>query len=355
MKNASPKKDFAAVKFDVAEALGEWMNCLYLKGTTDGKELFEFIHHRDADGVSGITEILLKEGHAVTSQPGLKMGKKPGMIFRLRALKKYINLTKRIPIRWKRKRRDITGIPAKFALAVLSEEETLLLHDRAKMMGVSLNSFLLWGLDKVVHENLLEEDSARKWVAPLNMRPADSDKFIMGNYSSSIVTNIEAASTPSPQDIHQTIKDYLKEGIHWGSQIYSNMARFIGFKGTLKVAKNIKEVGTGVFSNVGIWPHEGVELRPDGLQVKWRGVLAPSTQILPVAGTVWQWQKTLSLTLQLHPSIGAPNDQCCDLLNAWLTTLLEEKRSTEAALRNWAQYPQCPKELIRDSGTLLTP
>lgn len=346
MSKTKEPKDYSAVKFDVAEALGEWMNCLYLKGTPEGETLFDFIHHRDADGISGITQILTKEGHVVHHQPGLKHDKRPGALFRFKALKKYINLTKKIPIKWKNERQDVTGVPPHFALVTLSEKETRELHDKANGLKVSLNSYLLWGLDKAVHECLLLPDSARKWVAPLNMRPNQKEKHIMGNFSSSIVTNIEAGQTLTPQDFHQSIKSYLKDGIHWGSQIYSNMARYIGFKGTLKVARNIKEIGTGVFSNVGIWPTEGVELKKEGLQISWRGVIAPSTQILPVAATAWQWQEHLSLTLQLHPSISVPKAYCSELLNSWLKNLLEDQVSTIATLHNWQDYPQCPQELI---------
>lgn len=340
-------KDYAAVKFDVAEALGEWMNCLYLKETVDDVRQYDFIHHRDGDGVSGITEILYREGHVVHQQPGLKKSRRPNLLFRLKALKKYIALTKKVPLSWKNPRRDITGVPPHFALVVLTEKETHLIHRKAKEQKVSVNSLLLWALDKAVHENLLTHESGRKWVAPLNMRPAGCS-HIMGNYSSSIITNMPAGKSVSAQEIHQSIKEYLTQGIHWGSQIYSNMARFIGFKGTLKVAKNIKEVGTGVFSNVGAWPNEGVELKDSGSQIKWRSVLAPSTQILPVAGTAWQWQEHLSLNLQLHPSIQEEKTACLKVLEAWLENLLGEELTSKVTLHNWRDYPECPQELIWD-------
>ena len=123
------------------------------------------------------------------------------------------------------------------------------------------------------------------------------------------------------------------------------MARFIGFKGTLKVARNIKEVGTGVFSNLGKWPNEGISFNSTSKKYKWRAVLAPSTQILPVAATSWQWGEHMALTLQLHPSLNIENDSCKDLLTQWSQNLLVPIE-TNATLHNWDKYPECPSELF---------
>ncbi|MCF8059568.1 MAG: hypothetical protein K9K67_09745 [Bacteriovoracaceae bacterium] len=338
-----PKKDYSAVKFDVAEALGEWMNCLYIKGDNDGHVHYDFIHHRDADGVSGITRILQEEGHQVIQQPGLKRGTPPSFFNKLKALKKYIALTKKVPIIWRYPRIDRTGVPKNYSMIILSTEETQGLHHLAKKEGVSLNSYLLWALDKTILENLLTKDSDRKWVAPLNMRPIDSKNLIMGNYSASIISNVSA--TPTPKWFHQQISHYLKEGIHWGSQLYSNMARYIGFRGTLKVAKGIKEVGTGVFSNLGAWPNSGIVLNQEKDNIIWRSVLVPTTQILPVGATAWQWKEHLSLSLQLHPSIDGPTENCELILNEWIKNLGSEI-TTKATLHHWQDHPECPHNLI---------
>jgi hypothetical protein len=347
MTTKPPKtKDHSAVKFDVAEALGEWMNCLYLKGTKDGFQEYDFIHHRDADGVSAITLLMEKEGHKVLSQPGLRIDNRPSLSKRLKALKKYISLTKKVPIRWKNERIDRTGIPKTYAMIVLSKEETKAIHEKAKELNISSNSLLLWALDKAVFKELLESDSARKWVAPLNMRPSENkDQLIRGNYSASIITNLFDRPEDSPNFIHQSIKNYLKDNIHWGSFIYSNMARFIGFKGTLKVARNIKEVGTGVFSNLGIWPNEGIQINKNAKSYDWRAVLAPTTQILPVAATSWQWGENMSLTLQLHPSLNVPEETCQRLLQNWSKNLLIPIE-TSVTMHNWQDYPECPQELF---------
>ncbi len=341
------QKNYSAVKFDVAEALGEWMNCLYIKEDNQGQIHYDFIQHRVADGVSGVTLLLQKEGHQVLNQPGLKKGTPPNFFKKLVALKKYISLTKKVPINWKKQRIDITGIPETYAIIALSEKETLALHDKVKSEKISLNSYILWALDKTVAENLLTKESARKWIAPLNMRPKDSKKLIMGNDSASIITNVLPSDHPlNGRWFHNQVSSYLKDGTHWGSQVYSNMAKYIGFKGTLKVAKGIKEVGTGVFSNLGAWPHQGVILDKDSDNIIWRNVLVPTTQILPVGGATWQWKDRLALSLQLHPSLNLPSTECEVLLNEWIKNL-GAFITSKATLQHWKEHPECPRELIR--------
>lgn len=333
-----PRKDHSAVKFQVAEALGEWMNVLFLKGLTDDEEYqARFIHHMEADGMSAIKMIAEDEGLKVNSLPGLKSKSEP--LFKIGALLRYIKLTKKVNLSWLYKRKDQTGIPKHFVLARIQGQNLQALYDKAKAMGVSPNSIMITALDQATKSHLLGQDSARKWILPLNMRPQEKAHLINGNYSASIILNYKENHHYTSQETHQMIKSYLKNNIHWGSFLYSNMARFIGFKGTLKVARSIKEVGTGVFSNLGAWPGPYLEGESD---VKWRAVVAPSTQILPVAATAWHWKETLSLTLQLHPSLNLPNEHMAtQVMDEWLKLMgLKEGHKQVIA---WSEFPNAPK------------
>ncbi|MCR9204315.1 MAG: hypothetical protein NXH75_07055 [Halobacteriovoraceae bacterium] len=343
-----PKKDYSGIKFEVAEALGEWMNCVYLKQKKDGPIEHEFIHHKDSDGLSAITIILEREGHKVFNQPKLKVKNKPGFIKKLLALKKYIGLVKKVDIRWKAPREDITGIPPNFSRVSFTTEETQAIEQLAKENGVSENSYLLWSLDKAASRILLEEGSERKWISPLNFRQPDGPNIVMGNKAASILTNLKAGEI-SPKEIHQKIKSYLKSDTHWGSYIYSNMAKYIGFKGTLRVAKNIKEVGFGVFSHVGHWPASG-DMISESVQDSpylWRAVPAPPTQILPLAATCWGWMGRLSLCLQIHPSVSRDPELSEKIMEAWVKQM-GLKTSPKVHVTWWKDFKETPKELIRN-------
>lgn len=340
------KKDHSGVKFEVAEALGEWMNALFLKQREDSQLEYDFIHHKDHDGMASVTLILKDEGINLIEQPKLRVPQRPSLFKKLKALKKYINLTKKIDLKWKVEREDITGIPQTFIRATFSPDQTQSIEERAKELGASENSYLLWAIDEATSEVLLKEGSQRKWISPLNMRQADGPKIVLGNYVASIINNLEAGKT-TPADIHQKIKAYLKDEIHWGSFIYSNMAKYIGFKGTLKVAKNIKEVGTGVFSHLGHWPGSAkIEGNLEDSPYVWRAVPAPSSQILPVASTCWVWKNRMSLCLQIHPSVSRDPMLCQEVMSRWILKLNVEGE-VETQLYWWKDFPECPKELIR--------
>lgn|GEM_PF-2140518 len=338
------RKDHSSIKFEVAEALGEWMNCLYLRRDDSGVLTPKFIHHSHADGTSGITQILEGEGHQVHYQTGLKYDNSPSFFQRILLLKEFLKLTKGVKHLWRYQRVDCTGIAPNFSLIFFSKEDTLNLESLALESKVSLNSILLSALDNSVSTHLLKSGSERKWISPLNMRPTKDQEKISGNYSASIILNLPSGPS-QPKDIHSKIKTYLKKGLHWGSFLYSNMAALIGKKGTLKVAKSIKEVGTGVFSNLGAWPHEGIELNAKGINPKHRAVLAPATQILPIAATAWNWQGRLSLTLQVHPSLGVPPEMTAAIVYSW-TKELGLKLDPEIKELQWQDFPETPKDKI---------
>lgn len=345
------RKDHSSIKFEVAEALGEWMNCLYLRRDSNGALTPRFIHHSVADGTSAITQILEDEGHQVRYQKGLKVDISPPLFKRLLLLKDFLKLTKGVKQLWRYQRVDCTGVAPNFSLIFFSKEDTQRLESLALESKVSLNSILLCALDTSVCTHLLKDGSERKWISPLNMRPTRDDSKISGNYSASIILNLPSGPS-NPKELHSQIKKYFKEGLHWGSFLYSNMAALIGKKGTLKVAKSIKEVGTGVFSNLGAWPHEGIELNPDGMNPKHRAVIAPATQILPVAATAWSWQDRLSLTLQIHPSLGVPEEMTTAIVYSW-TKELGLDLTPEIEELQWQSFPETPKEkIIRHAASI---
>jgi hypothetical protein len=261
---------------------------------------------------------------------------------KIKLLKNFVKLTNKIQMDWKEKRLDVRGVPESFALNLLSPHQTEALHLKAKENGVSLNTWLLYNLDLASQEVLLKEHSERKWILPVNIRSKNFKLF--GNHSASIILNIDS-KVRTAKDLHTSIKSYFSRNLHWGSYLYSNMARFIGKRGTLKVAKNIKEVGTGVFSNLGIWPTEKIEINNSNQLFNRRAVLAPTTQILPIAATSWQWNNRLSISLQLHPSLNTEGQILEKLMKLWATKLAIEGE-IELEIHHWRDFHECPKEKI---------
>ena len=339
-----PSKDYSAIKFKVSEALGEWMNCLYLKWDYEGEMQYDFIHHTDSDGASALSKILEKESSQVPTVPIQKKVLKAGFFRKLLLLKKFVALTKPVDIKWQKERMDTTGVASSFFIMRFTQEQTKQLDEIARKKEISSNTLLLWAIDQAASEILLDPGSQRKWVCPINMRINEKQKY--GNNSASIIINaLLDRNSSTPAQFQEQIRSFLKGQLHWGSQIYSNMARFIGFSGTLRIAKRIKEIGTGVFSNMGNWPQDDSILSDDSKNITHRIFVAPSTQVLPIAAGAFTWQDKLTLSLQIHPSLGQSEDRAQDLAQLWLQNL-EISDSIEVDKYQWHSFKECPKNLI---------
>ena len=120
----------------------------------------------------------------------------------------------------------------------------------SKKNGANLTARGLATLDQATSELVLEPGSERKWVSPINMRTSHPSQNGYGNVAS-MMMNFRGQITDV--EVTEMMKVYLKERLHWGSWLYTNMAKWIGLKGTRYIAGKIKDVGTGVFSNMGNW------------------------------------------------------------------------------------------------------
>ena len=135
-------------------------------------------------------------------------------------------------MRWKLKKNQ-TGRPNSFAHIYLNRQTTSDLIALARDKESSLTTWMLYHLDKMTVKNLLEENSQRKWVLPLNMR-TDPKENLSGNHSASIILNLNPGD--SAKDLHLQMSKFLKNQLQWGSHLYSNMAGILGHRGTRFVA-----------------------------------------------------------------------------------------------------------------------
>lgn len=309
--------DWSGMKFVIAEQLGESMDCYFIRdlGAQKPQEIY-VMNHRHHDGVGAMTKLLETYfGYTYQQMPQMKSFEPPSWWQKLVHLWNFIKLTKKLETDWKSPRRDMTGKAEIVGAVFFNREEAQLCEKIAREKGASLNSSLLWALDKVVSDHLLTPRSQRKWVNPINMRGSFETPNPYGNNSASIILNLEGQ--PKSSEVHQKIRSYFKNRTYIGSWLYTNMAKLIGLKGTMMMAKKIKDLGVGVCSHMGNWPPEGYQTtKPDDPEENW-AITAPSSQILPVALAAVQWRGKLSFTLQLHPSLGYGPEkvqQLCDEL-----------------------------------------
>jgi len=296
--------DWSGMKFVIAEEMGERMDVVYHRYLHKTQENQYFlVNHKYYDGVGGFTHLLEHYfGFRYKKMPEMKAVAELSFWQKLQKLWKFIKLTRKIPIKWRTSRTDTTGEALGHVVAFIDQDKMQNLEERFKAQSASLNSVLFWALDKAVQKQLLTSDSARKWICPVNMRGAVKVDDPYGNIAASVVMNFEAEM--SPKEIHQNYRDYFRAQIYMGSWLYTNMARFIGLWGTRKIARKLKELGVGVYSNMGPWPCPTYErTKPEVPDENWAGV-PPCSQILPVGFGAFQWEGKLSVTLILHPSLG---------------------------------------------------
>lgn len=327
---AKEKIDWSGMKFRIAEEMGEHMDIVFHALNPDGEDELYIMSHKDHDGVGGFTRVLEEiEGFRYEQMPAMKKSEPLGFFARLKKLWAFIRLTRPVAILWK-KRLDKTGRASGHVTAFLAPEQVELLQEMLKQKECSVTSGLFWALDRVVTQELLKPGSERKWVSPVNMRGAVEVDNLYGNVAASVVMNFQGEVTP--REIHENFRQYFKEAIYMGSWLYTNMARFIGLWGTRRIARKIKDLGVGVFSNMGPWPPASYHHPNERAGMSWVGV-APTSQILPVACAVLQWRDRLAISLSLHPSLDLPFEKTEELLRAMLDQF-EQPLSEKAVFRS---------------------
>lgn len=327
--------DWSGLKFVVAEEMGECMDAIYARYDAENDQTDYFlVNHKYHDGVGGFSRLLVeKEGFRFQNMPLIKKTQNVSWLKKLALFWRFIQLTKKCDTRWEN-RIDTTGESVGSVFAHLNVEQTDQLKAKAKELGGSLNSLLCWALDRAAQDFFLKSGSERKWVCPVNMRGAVGKEMDYGNVAASIIMNFRSEQTP--QNIRSEFRDYFKKQLHMGSWLYTNMARFVGLKGTRRVAKKIKDVGVGVFSNMGPWPQETYEKTdqtPVGVESRAWAVAPPASQVLPVGCAILEWHGRLSLGLQLHPCLQVTLKQSDDFMLHTLKLALGEAEANQVVRR----------------------
>lgn len=327
--------DWSGLKFLVAEEMGECMDAIYADYNFDTDQLqFYLVNHKYHDGVGGFSRLLVEvENYHFERMPVIKKAQKASWFKKLGLLWRYIQLTKKCQTHWKN-RIEMTGEADGAVFAFLTQEQSVKLKERASQQNGTLNSLLCWALDQAAQDFFLYPQSERKWVCPVNMRGAVGKEMDYGNVAASIVMNFKGEE--SPESIRSHFREYFKKQLHLGAWLYTNMARYVGLRGTRKVAKKIKDVGVGVFSNMGAWPQETYKKStpgPDEQRKAWAAA-PPTSQVLPVSCAALEWKGRVSLALQLHPCLQADLAQADEFMLHTLKLALGEAEADQVVRRS---------------------
>jgi hypothetical protein len=285
--------------------------------------------HWRYDGVGAFRHLLRVRGtRDFVEPPGMPEDDRPSTVKKLRAMVQQLTRRRaatvwRLPVhlgtaseRAKPLPEDATG------WKVLDREATNALKDRARSLGVSLNSLLLWAAERTArHHWLAPSDQPSCWMVPVNLRDGVRLRRDTANHLGTLDVDLHPDCTVA--EVHARVRGEIAAAGHWGSWM---MSRLSGVLPRRSVAAEIRAMAegpsiyTGLFSNLGRWSPPPGSTSADG-EAAW--LFAPQTiRMGPIALGAVTWADRLSLTLRAHPMFGLADAEVQLWVEAWCRTAI---------------------------------
>jgi len=318
-----------ALRFRLLDEAGEPMDlALRRVRIKDGAVVdAEDVRHEDHDGVGALTALLEDRGFTIDSMPAVADPDVPGVWRRLLLLRAYVSAIRGWPQRWKHEP-DWTvkvGGPSP-AVAVLDVATTTALLKSLKASSSGLTAGVVSALDRTAAALLLDEESPRRWMVPVNMRRSSHKG--PDDYKNAVTSLLVPFPTAqSPAEVHAVLKDMLARRWHWGTTLMSALlsrmsharlrrmlARFDGRKSIF-----------GYVSNVGSWPPAGV-VDVDGDDDSTWALIPPVGRRGPLATVLLIYRGRLSIALHAHGCLRLDDEAVASLLRTAVASLLSEQR-----------------------------
>jgi hypothetical protein len=290
--------------FDAMEDLGEYIGIRFGRiapGAEDPEWIF--LRHTECDGIGGLAGIFRQRGASICRLPQIKYPSDPSWYWFLRTLPKYLAPRKRLKLRPVEQGPPIDASkqpPPSVAWHVYDESTTLRIRRACRKAGVTVNSFLLKHLSKVIRPYLEDESAGMPWMIPVNLRGKVVRESDTSNYSSYVSLKVHSYQTVA--DVHQSIYSRLAAGEHWANWYAYSAGRFSSpkiKKYLLKSDKAMAQWNLGGFSNLGDWDPEKKITNTDCVG-DW--LFSPPTLRCQLIGAgCVTFQNRLSLTIQAHP------------------------------------------------------
>jgi hypothetical protein len=300
----------------VEEVAGEYIGMSAGRVSSDGDGIrWSFLPHDLYDGVGGFVHMLRRElNDPAIEMPAADLGRHPApsRLGRTTALLRYLARRRPPAAAWKSLDRSwqppsggAKSPNATLATFSFDVARTDRLAEKARSEGVSLNSLLLSAVVRATAPEL--EAGPARWMIPYNMRGMVPQRRPTANCLS--LLEIELGAGPTPAEVHREIKRALAALEHWGSWLFLNSGRVIGYSNMRRIyvresKKWQRRHCVGSFSSMGRW---------DGIG-KWY-TTTPVSHACPLGIDTITCDGSLAITMAAHPSI------CRD--PAWVQGLLD--------------------------------
>lgn len=277
---------------------------------------WELLPHSRYDGIGGLAALLRRDGF-VPRDYAVPLGRErrpPSASVRMLALRAYLTNRSASPWIWPPLRpAPSDGRPSpNVGWTVFEPEETAVLRAAAKRRRVSVNSWLLSRLTRLVEERRRVRAPGLGWILAVNLRGAVALERATANHAAALPLNLPRGA--GAQATHALVEDALRRRLHWGAW---DMARACGrllgpraIEATYEQGWSLPWQWVGMFSNLG-------ELRGGGpAGVSWL-FAPPVCRGLPFAAGCVTWNGRLSLVAQLDFRIPPKIEPAQAWIDAW--------------------------------------
>jgi hypothetical protein len=246
----------AAEWFRASEAAGDFMGIRYgcvVQGSSEVK--WHFVSHIDCDGIGGFARLLRERGLQIGKLPETKhpCSSIIAPLWNLwRTSRNEANCAERAD--WMKCADHDPTISEAVAWYLFSKEETVEMMTRCRVMGVTINSFLLKQLDHAVRHEIAQPQARIRWLIPVNLRGDCHDDDDTANHVSCVEVGV--APDEGVEDIQVEILRRLKCGEHRANHLLFMAGGLLSHQrkiGFLKHERAKPRGNIGSFSNLGVW------------------------------------------------------------------------------------------------------
>lgn len=317
------KIDWIAEMFAALRDCGENISIVFGQERALGAEgkprWFELPHDR-YDGISALAHLLAEGGAAGGPLPELRGDR---FTF-LRGLRGLLSVLPALAVRrqrWKSafhwtRPAGFLPVERRMAWRLFTPEQTAQIIAAAKAAGVTVNSYLLFHLDRVVSDELVAPGAARRWMVPVNLRGAVTRPSVQAPHMSFFGVDLEG--DVSPRAVQLRVDRLKQRGYHWGMWMMLHLGRLLGPDGMrkdIRKRERQKHGVTGMFSNLGCWHVEGAG--------NW--LFCPAiTRVYPIGAGCVTMNGRMALAIQLHEALGRDLHCTWSLLNEWSDACLPQ-------------------------------
>lgn len=295
-------KDALGKIFKVEKILGRGDNIDFIFHYKNKPDVIKSSHHADHDGLGALYNGIAEEHQYFLPLPKRSLRIK-GFLDMFTGLYGMLSDFSPSIVKWKKIEVNAKYDPRFRAWRVLSQSTTKELVSHLKSRNISLNVYLLFLLNRVLQEKLIDADEMLfRWLFPVNMRETDADRTDTSNHTSSIGLVIHKSDEIADVQrmYERSVLGSRALATHFLAKVLASLPEKLLLK--LAILRGKKNMWVGTFSNIGRWDVEEFIVSkglPEAISIS----PPAGTPCFPVGVGVITWAGQLSICMRLHPSI----------------------------------------------------